>query len=518
MPVRRTRGAPGVLARLGLLGSMLAVVVVGTTPAALDPVAAHRSPARPAAAPPLAPGSQPNVVVVMTDDMTASDLRWMPQTRRLLGRAGTTFTDAVSPNPVCCPARAAFITGLESHNSGVWSNKGQMGGYQALNRHDLLPLWLKRAGYRTAFLGKHLNGYRPDRPRPERGWTVHDPLIGGIYSYRTFTTWNDGDPRRVKDGYVTRHLTRTTGEVLRRFERRDARPFFLWMAHLAPHIARRNGCQAGCWGPPTPERRDRGDFADTPAPSRSSEAFNRDGGRDKPFFLRDREPRDEDEVQAWFARRIESLQSVDRSVAAIVERLRRLGELHRTLLVFTSDNGFLLGEHRYVGKRLPYEASVRVPLLVRGPGVRRGARVDHLVTTVDLTQTITRVAGALPPYPLDGVNLRRVLTRRGASAPRAATILQNGGALTPVPGVPAWLYRGYRDARYTYARYPDDGSGSPYEELYDRAVNPSQIDNVVGDPAYAGVLQLVRERAQALHGCSGSSCHPDWEPLPAPGP
>jgi len=204
---------------------------------------------------------------------------------------------------------------------------------------------------------------------------------------------------------------------------------------------------------------------------------------------------------------------VDRSVAATVERLRRLGELERTLVVFTSDNGYLLGEHRYLGKRLPYEGSVRVPLVVRGPGVRRGARVDHLVTTVDLTRTMAKVSGAQAPYVLDGVGLRPLLTRQGAPAPRAATILQTGAAGSEEAG---WLYRGYRDARYTYARYPDDGSGSPYEELYDRVVRPSQVDNVVDDAAYAEVLQLVREHALALRECSGSSCYPDWEPLPQP--
>lgn len=458
---------------------------------------------------------RPNVVVVMTDDMNARDLRWMPRTRRLVGRAGTTFTDAVSPNPLCCPARAAFITGLESHNSGVWSNTPPDGGYQALNRQSLLPLWLKRAGYRTAFLGKHLNGYRPDRlPRPERGWTVHDPLLKGIYSYRTFTTWNNGDPRTIVKGYVTHYLTERTRAVLRRFERRDARPFFLWVAHVTPHGARKEKCRRGCWRPPRPARQDRDDFADTPAPSRSSPAFNLDGGEDKPFFLRDRGARDVDKVQRLFSRRIEALQSVDRSVADTIEQLRSLDELRHTLFVFTSDNGLLLGEHQVVGKRLPYEASVRVPLLIRGPGVRRAARVEHLVTLPDITRTIVGVARAQPEYPLDGVSLHRVLKRGAAPPPRAATILQTGGALSDVP---AWLYRGYRDARFTYARYPDDGSGSPYEELYDREVDPSQIANVVADPAYRQVLREVRARVEALHDCAGASCHPDWDPLPGPG-
>jgi arylsulfatase A-like enzyme len=494
----------------GLLGSM-AVVVVDASPAS-DAVSRSGAAAAPVL---LGAGSRPNIVVVMTDDMNASDLRWMPRTRRLIGRAGTTFADAVSPNPVCCPARAAFITGLESHNNGVWSNGPPDGGYRALNRQSRLPQWLKRAGYRTAFLGKHLNGYRADRlPRPERGWTFHDPLTTGIYSYRTFTSWNNGHPRTVVNGYVTRYLSERTRTVLRRFERRDQRPFFLWVAHVAPHSARRKECQRGCWRPPRPAGQDRGDFADTPAPSRSSPSFNRDGGEDKPYFLRDRGARDVNKVQRMFSRRIEALQSVDRSVAATIEQLRRLGELRRTLVVFFSDNGLLLGEHQYIGKRLPYEPSVRVPLLIRGPGVRRGARVEHLVTVPDLTRTIVRVAGAQPAYPLDGVSLHRVLARRGAPPSRAATIVQTGGA---APDVRAWLYRGYRDERYTYAMYPDDGSGFRYEELYDRRVDPSEIDNVVGDPAYLHVLRQVRGRAEALHDCTGSSCHPDWGPLPSPG-
>ena len=511
MAVRPLGRARPALAAIVLLG-----LALGALQAPIDDSAARGATTvvgRPAALP-LAHGSRPNIVLIMTDDMAVSDLRWMPQTRRLLGRHGTTFTDAIAPNPLCCPARAALITGLESHNSGVWSNTGLSGGYQALNPQSRLQHWLRRAGYRTAFLGKHLNGYTPARTGAEGGWTVHDPLVRGIYSYRRFASWHDGDMRWVRHGYVTQYLTHTTRDVLRRFEHRDATPFFVWVSHVAPHNSLRRGCQGErCWAPPRPALRDWGDLRDVPAPDLTSASFNQDGGADKPFFLRGLDVWDEADIQRLFQRRIESLQAVDRSVAATAEQLRRLGELGRTLFVFTSDNGFLLGEHRYVGKRLPYEQSVRVPLLVRGPGVLQGARVDHLVTTPDLTRTFVHAAGAEPAYPLDGVVLRAVLTEARAAAPRAATILQTGGL---GPRAPHWAYRGYRDARYTYARYPDDGSGSVYEELYDRKVSTSQVDNVAGTPAYADVLRLVRERAHALHTCSGASCHPDWPPLPGP--
>jgi N-acetylglucosamine-6-sulfatase len=511
MAVRPLGRARPALAALVLLGLALGAPQAPTHDTAAR--AATTEVGLPAALP-LAHGSQPNIVLVMTDDMTVSDLRWMPQTRRLLGRHGTTFTEAIAPNPLCCPARAALITGLESHNSGVWSNSGRYGGYQALHRTSRLQHWLRGAGYRTAFLGKHLNGYTPRRTGPEGGWTVHDPLVRGIYSYRRFASWNDGDIRWVRHGYVTQYLTQATKGVLRRFEHRDAAPFFVWVSHVAPHNSLRPGCTgAGCWAPPRPALRDWGDLRGVRAPELASASFNQDGGADKPYFLRGLDAWDEADIQRLFQRRIESLQAVDRSVAATVAQLRRLGELRRTLFVFTSDNGYLLGEHRYVGKRLPYEGSVRVPLLVRGPGVLQGATVHDLVTTPDLTRTFVHVAGAEPAYPLDGVVLRGLLTDRRAAPPRAATILQTGG---PAPYAPHWAYRGYRDARYTYARYPDDGSGSVYEELYDRRLDPSELDNVAGSPAYAEVLRLVQERARTLLTCSGATCHPDWPALPGP--
>ena len=230
-------------------------------------------------------------------------------------------------------------------------------------------------------------------------------------------------------------------------------------------------------------------------------------------------------VDRVFQHRIEALQSVDRSVAATVRALREAGELHRTLLVFTSDHGYLLGQHRYVGKRLPYEESLRVPLLMRGPGVPARAHSDQLTTTADLTGTIVSLAQADPPYPLDGVSLLPALS--GEPTGRSSTILQTGAAVDPEgdgelgqePDDRGWLYRGYRDDRWTFARYPDPaGPETPaFEELYDRDADPYQLHNLATDPQYAGVLQRARERAAELEGCAGAGCHPDWETLSGPG-
>jgi arylsulfatase A-like enzyme len=356
---------------------------------------------------------------------------------------------------------------------------------------------------------------------------VLDALVRGVYSYRSFVTWNDGDPQAVRGGYVTDTLSDATLGAIRRFEGKDDRPWFTWVAHVGPHNSRALRCSGGrCWGPPRPADRDLGDFRGVTSPSRRDAAWNRRNGASKPPFLRDLERQRARVVDRLFQRRIESLQSVDRAVGAAIRELRRSDELSDTLVMFTSDHGYLLGQYRYLGKRLPYEESVRVPLLVRGPGVRAGVHTDQLTTTADLSRTIVEAADATPPYELDGVSMLPVL--RGAeTSGRTATVLQTGAAVEyegdrtalEEPADRGWLYRGYRDDRWTYVRYPDpSGAETPaFEELYDRARDPQLLHNLAQQPDHAGVLAEARDRAQALEACSGSGCHPSWAPIPRPG-
>lgn len=467
---------------------------------------------------------RPNVVLVMADDMSARDLRWMPRTRRTIGAHGATFDEGISSNPMCCPARATLLTGSESHNNGVWSNTQPNGGYDGLRPGSRLPEWLQDAGYRTAFLGKHLNGFRADEASREPGWDVLDALVKGVYSYRSFTTWNNGKQVPVRRGYVTDHLHDSAASTVRRFEADDAAPFFLMVSHVGPHNARRNRCNRRCWLPPRPAPRDRGDFEGIRVPTRRLPSYNRRNDETRPPFLRSlpRVPRAE--LDRLHQARVETLQSIDRSVAGLVRTLRLAGELERTVFVFTSDNGYLLGQHRYVGKRLAYEDSVKVPLLVRGPGIPPRSTIEGVATTSDLSRTIVDLAGATPPLPLDGTSL--VPSFSHGSTARRGTILQTGaslagegdGELGEPPSTRGWLYRGYRDERWTYVRYPDpSGPASPsFEELYDRFSDPFELVNLAGAPEYAGVLAELRDRAGQLERCVGASCVPDWGSVGGP--
>jgi N-acetylglucosamine-6-sulfatase len=457
------------------------------------------------------PTQQPNVVLITTDDQTASDLRYMPFTRRLFGGEGVTFTDAVSPYPWCCPARATILTGQLSHNHGVVSNKGTHGGYEAFaaspQYHSHLGHWLQQAGYRTMFVGKYLNQYsRYYEPAP--GWdewnaTVYAPGGGNIYDY--FGTALHQEDGSVDLSHVGEYQTDVLGEITRDFivsqEAADDKPFFVWESNLAPHSACRQQGQACIWGPPQTEPEDDRSFTTLQLNRRG--AFNERVVREKPVHIR--------ALSRWGGQRIttmthslrqraRSLRSVDRSVQATVNTLEATGELENTLIIFTSDNGFLIGEHRWQGKVLPYEPSLRVPLLMRGPGVPAGVSRSDTAALVDVAPTIADATGATPTFEPDGRSLLPLAARPRVDGYGALSI--EAGPQQP-DDFPVWFYRGVRTQRYTYVHYP----GSNEYELYDRRSDPDQMTNVAYRPAYRRTRAALQAKLAVLRDCVGQACY-----------
>jgi N-acetylglucosamine-6-sulfatase len=217
---------------------------------------------------------------------------------------------------------------------------------------------------------------------------------------------------------------------------------------------------------------------------------------DKPPVIR-RRPR----LKQWRIRalaeihrqRLASLLAVDEGVARIVAALRETGELSGTLLIFTSDNGFMAGEHRVAsGKVLPYEPSIRVPLLMRGPGLPRGARRDELVWNGDLGPTILDAAGASAPFPLDGRSLLD-----GARDGRA--ILLEGPPKRGTNGMPR--FTGLRTDRFKYVEHVWGAV-----ELYDLRSDPDELDNLARSPAMHGVRERLARALERLRSCAGAAC------------
>ena len=211
-----------------------------------------------------------------------------------------------------------------------------------------------------------------------------------------------------------------------------------------------------------------------------------------------------------FRTRIQSLQGVDQGVARIVKQLRSAGELDNTMILFTSDNGFLLGEHRLITKNVPYSQSLSVPLLIRGPGVPRGVKRSGFATMIDLAPTIADVAGARPDLKVDGKSLMPTIRKRKALR---NTVLIQAGPQEQTDRKYGWWWRGVTTGRYTYAFY----YAERFEELYDHRYDPAETTNLAEHPFYRRTINELRKRTAALKTCTGtSSCSRPWGGVPGP--
>ena len=440
----------------------------------------------------------PNLVVIETDDQTVADLDSMPLTRELIGGEGVTFRESFVSLSQCCPSRATLLTGRYAHNHGVLSSAPPFGGAARLKATETLAVWLRRAGYATVLVGKYLNGYgRHDPYRVPPGWTEWHAVLGGsTYRYYDYEMNHDGRVRRygtAPGDYQTDVVTTLAERVIRR-RAAGRRPFFLWAAYVAPHTGQPRDVLDPPGVPtavPAPRHRDKLAGALLPR----TPAFNEQDVSDKPHAIASR-PRIHPEAlwETWRQRR-ESLLAVDEGVGRIVRALRESGELRDTLVVFTSDNGFMTGEHRLAaGKIVPYEPSIRVPLLMRGPGIPRGAVRTQPVWNGDLAPTLLDAARASAPWPLDGMSLLPLVRRPGLRPAR--DLLLEGPTRRGL-----LRYTGLRTPYYTYVEHLDG-----QVELYDLARDPWQLENLADRPEAAWLRALLASRLAVLRGCEGAAC------------
>ena len=414
----------------------------------------------------------------MTDDQTLESMRVMAGARAALGAAGTTFEQAFVSSALCCPSRATLFTGQYPHNHGVLGNRPPEGGYGRLDKSEWLPLWLQRAGYHTLHIGKFLNRYGQDTPPTEvpPGWDEWyasvDPLDLPVLRLPAQRERRGLRLRPLLDRRVHRPRGRRRGPA------RAVRSAVLPLARL-PGAARRRAAR-----PRRPHRaRDararppRHRDASPSSRCRASPAFNEADVSDKPGFIR-RRPRlsaaRTAAIEENYRQELESLLAVDEGVVALVDALRVSGELDNTLIVFTSDNGFFHGEHRVpYGKVMVYEPSIRVPLIMRGPGVPAGVRRRQLVSNADLAPTLLEAAGAAPALPQDGRSLFGLLRDRDLRWGRE--LLIEGPS-----GFQAVAFSALRNERFLYAEH-DSGE----RELYDLRRDPHQLVSLHLDPLYS---------------------------------
>ncbi len=463
------------------------------------------------------PPPRPNVVVVMTDDQTQASLPFMGEVGSELVAKGTTFANNFTNWPLCCPSRATFYTGQYAHNHGVLGNGAPDGGATKFDDSSTLPLWLQAAGYQTIHVGKYLNGYgtgASDAAYVPPGWNEWYAATGGtVQSVYDYTLNQNGalvDRGQAVGDFKQDVFTDLAVEAINRHA--PGGPFFLGVMYTAPHGGGPNPNPqppSDCGNAaPKPAPRHATAFDDEPLPQPSS--FNEADVSDKPAAIRALPSITASElanIQRKYRCRLESLLSVDEGVGRIVAALRASGELDDTLIVFTSDNGFFHGEHRVQsGKNRVYEESIRVPLVIRGPGIAAGATVEDLSINADLAPTVLDAAGASAGLPEDGRSLlpfarhperlhgRELLLEKG-------DVLEDEEDLAPQSGG----FAAIRTSRYAYV---ENATGEV--ELYDLRGDPYELTNLHGSPAYSAVEAALASRLATLRSCAGETCrtHP----------
>ncbi|WP_285707906.1 sulfatase [Microtetraspora sp. NBRC 16547] len=437
------------------------------------------------------PTRPPNVVFILTDDLDTTDLQRFPNIWNLLVQQGAVFSRFFATNPWCCPSRSSILRSQYMHSHQVESNRPPTGGFPKFRslEESTVGTWMHDVGYRTGLLGKYLNKYPlgASRDYVPPGWDRWAVPVTKLYQEYGYALNDNGTI--VKHGYAPEDYLE---DVLSR--EADAfvtssgdQPFFLYLAPVAPH-------EPANYAP-----RHATAFMDEQAPRTPS--FDELDMSAEPLWLRRKPPLSPTVVQRideLHRNRLRAMLGVDDMVGSLVSSLERSGQLDNTYIFFTSDNGFHLGQHRlHPGKTTPFEEDIRLPMVVRGPGIAPGSTIDRLCSTVDLAPTFAELGGVLPPAFTEGRSLVPLLQGRDVPWRDAALVEFFQPPYAPYA---APSYSVLRTDRYSYVEY-----GTGERQLYDLAADPYELRNIVetADPFLVGSFSA---RLALLRSCSGAIC------------
>jgi N-acetylglucosamine-6-sulfatase len=505
----RFSGALRYVKRAGLFLLFTALILVPVKPAAFAPSTASAT-------------TPPNVVVIMVDDLDVRSLQqmlhWglMPNLQNHVIGGGSTFTNAFVTNSVCCPSRATFLSGQYSHNHRV---RAPGRATQQFDESSTLATWLQGAGYRTSFVGKYFNDYHIQRPYIPLGWddwqVLVAPFIYPMYRY----VLNDNGTLVYHSDTPGNYQTDVLAQRAARFIRAAAgsgnqSPFFLTVMPGAIHMESPppvDGDYSSYWRQNIrPAPRHLGSISQSLARQLS---YNESDILDKPTWLQAipmMTPEDEANNEMKIRGRLEALRAVDDLIGTVVTVLQRNRQLANTILIVTSDNGFLLGEHRLSGKETIYEEAIRVPLYIKDYRQPRQQIIDRVALNNDLAPTIAEYAGVTPARQVDGRSLVPLIENPQVRPWRQRFLIEHTAISSGIFSIPS-----YEAVRTTpaaqvlpdqvYVQYADAGAS---REFYDLTSDPFQLASLHNDPARHRRLQMAHHQhwLTALRTCGNGSC------------
>ncbi len=475
--------------------------------------------------------NSPNIIIILTDDMDRKLVPYVPKTNALIGEQGATFTNYFITTPICCPSRSSMLRGQYSHNTDILENSPGFARFFKLNEEaETLPVWLNREGYQTSLIGKYLNGYpiNAGRNYVPPGWTDWHSFIyqkdesNLYYKYAMNENGTLVQYGTDPEDYSTNVIREKSISFINKNAESDS-PFFLLISVFSPH------------GPTTPAPGDEELFSGLTYPQTPS--FHEADLSDKPKVIRDLASSGDDfdigDADTLFRQRAKTMQSIDRLVEEVVQTLKKNGQLDNTYIIFTSDNGFHMGEHSVPsGKGTPYEEDILVPFMIRGPGIEPNTKVTQMTANIDLAPTIAEITDTKPADFVDGRSFASLLGFKGnlPTEWRKGLLIEIGYGqnlasfdtqnisfspseiTAPVLEYPdtkydgyfaqseGGSYRGIRTESFLYAEY-DNGE----LEFYDLTKDPYQLENIAGtlDPEF---LAELHAKLELLKTCAGEAC------------
>jgi N-acetylglucosamine-6-sulfatase len=444
---------------------------------------------------------KPNIIFILTDDLDMPLMPYMENTNKLIGEQGATFTNYFVTSSSCCPSRASTIRGQYPHNTNILENSPGFVNFYANGREsETIATWLNKAGYETSLIGKYLNGYPVSAGKKyiPPGWTDWHAVINhtaeneeGWY-YFNYTLNDNGvinEYGYAPEEYSTDVIRDKSISFINQSVAKHS-PFFMYISTSAPH------------GPSIPAPRHEEALPDLVYPLKPS--FLEKDTSDKPSIIYSNQASGDDydtyDANALFRKRAQTLLAVDEMVAAIVQLLEQNGQLDNTYIMFTSDNGFHMGEHGLsAGKMLAYEEDIHVPLLIRGPGIEPNTMVTQMTANIDIAPTVADMAGAKTADFVDGRSFLPLLNQQtGPTTEWRKNLLIETGYLNREARV--IVHRGIRNEKFIYLEYKDGEL-----EYYDLVNDPYELDNIASklDPSTLSNLHAWLEQ---LKKCGAESC------------